>query len=344
VDTGSSDDTPRIVESELAGVEGRLFRRPWVDFGSNRNEALELARDRADYLFQLDADEEVILTGCSWKQRLEQDRYLVRYEGEIETVRPLLFRAACPWRYEGPIHEILVGPGDPSTGLLRDIAIRHHGDGGNADGKAERYRTLLLRAVAQAPRDGRLRFHLANAHARVGDERAAAVEYRRASRCSLSGELEYVARCRRARSLELMGTYRRAAREYHAARRFRPARVEALYRLSALEYRRGRTARALALANAALALPPNPDLVWVDRSVSAYRLPLLHLLCLRDSGQTAAFREACRGLQARSDIPPLLQTLLGEAAAPGTPPAHHPARLEDFLDGGLRSPAPGGSR
>src|SRR5829696_5038481 len=57
VDTGSSDGTQAIVR-ELGGAKpGQLHERPWTSFSHNRNEALELARGKADYTFFIDADE-----------------------------------------------------------------------------------------------------------------------------------------------------------------------------------------------------------------------------------------------------------------------------------------------
>jgi glycosyltransferase involved in cell wall biosynthesis len=43
-DTGSSDGTQDLVRSTLAALPGELVERPWVDFGHNRQEVLELAR------------------------------------------------------------------------------------------------------------------------------------------------------------------------------------------------------------------------------------------------------------------------------------------------------------
>ena len=56
VDTGSTDGTQALIKKSLKKVKGELVERPFVDFGTNRTEALELARGTADWLLELDAD------------------------------------------------------------------------------------------------------------------------------------------------------------------------------------------------------------------------------------------------------------------------------------------------
>src|SRR5437773_8058324 len=58
VDTGSTDGTQQIVRDTMAelGIPGELHEREWIDFGTNKTEMLQLAKGRADYLLQNDAD------------------------------------------------------------------------------------------------------------------------------------------------------------------------------------------------------------------------------------------------------------------------------------------------
>jgi hypothetical protein len=68
VDTGSVDETPRIVEE----YGGRLFHFPWCDdFSAARNESLRHAR--GDWLFWMDSDE-TIPRDCGRKVRSLVDR------------------------------------------------------------------------------------------------------------------------------------------------------------------------------------------------------------------------------------------------------------------------------
>ena len=61
VDTGSTDGTPEFITETLAGIPGELHHRPWRDFGTNRSEALELARGTADFMLIIDADEQLVV-------------------------------------------------------------------------------------------------------------------------------------------------------------------------------------------------------------------------------------------------------------------------------------------
>ncbi len=57
VDTGSTDGTQDLVRRIMAGVPGELAERTWVDFATNRNQALDLARQHGDYALIIDADD-----------------------------------------------------------------------------------------------------------------------------------------------------------------------------------------------------------------------------------------------------------------------------------------------
>ena len=59
VDTGSSDNTIEAIRNfyKPHGIEGEIHERPWVDFGTNRSQALDLCRGKMDYILVIDADD-----------------------------------------------------------------------------------------------------------------------------------------------------------------------------------------------------------------------------------------------------------------------------------------------
>ncbi len=72
VDTGSTDGTQEIIRECMKGLRGQLYERPWRDFAFNRNEALDLAAGKGDYLLLVDADEVMHITSGFRKSSLRK--------------------------------------------------------------------------------------------------------------------------------------------------------------------------------------------------------------------------------------------------------------------------------
>jgi glycosyltransferase involved in cell wall biosynthesis len=105
VDTGSTDGTQELIKELLKDIPGELHERLWVDFATNRNEAIQLAKGTADYLLVVDADD-VVIGGLP--NNLQHDCYSLTVEfGPITFQRPHIFRSDMPFRYVGVIHEYL---------------------------------------------------------------------------------------------------------------------------------------------------------------------------------------------------------------------------------------------
>ncbi|WP_197093848.1 glycosyltransferase [Nonomuraea sp. SBT364] len=142
LDTGSTDDTPRIVERYRDhGV--RLIRTPWTrSFARTRNQAIDAVGE--GWIVFLDADE--WLTERSARNLRPCLMYLSRLEGlrrmafapEIidvdrnvhTTDLPRIFRADSAIRYRGEVHEypvIAEGPGTPVDVIGIDIQVNHDG-------------------------------------------------------------------------------------------------------------------------------------------------------------------------------------------------------------------------
>ena len=54
VDTGSTDGTPALIRSVMAGVDGAVYEEPFVDFATTRNRAFDLSRKDATFQIVLD--------------------------------------------------------------------------------------------------------------------------------------------------------------------------------------------------------------------------------------------------------------------------------------------------
>lgn len=112
VDTGSTDGTQQKIKDFFSqiGIEGKLYERPWVDFGTNRSELLELSRPEGDYSLMIDADEILEFDGNfdpnAFKESLTADLYSVfAIYGGIKYHRPQLTANRLPFYYRGVCHE-----------------------------------------------------------------------------------------------------------------------------------------------------------------------------------------------------------------------------------------------
>lgn len=173
LDTGSTDGTDRIAETEGA----RVAYFSWVDdFAAARNAALDLSE--ADWNIVVDADESLV-AGDALLQTLRTTP--PTFIGRIEQFNPFQLptagtatnqaHAASSWlprilprgvRYEGIIHE------QPVSRLPRqDLAVRLQHDGYLPDqmrAKGERNLRLLESAVATQPDDAYFQYQLGKEH------------------------------------------------------------------------------------------------------------------------------------------------------------------------------------
>ena len=118
VDTGSTDSTMEKIRAVAAkhGKEGVLHERPWVNFGHNRTELLELARqteaEGVAWFFMMDADDIFMCEGPGpSKKPFDQlftsshDAYSLTFKrGSLTYRRPAIFNTK-PWVFKGALHE-----------------------------------------------------------------------------------------------------------------------------------------------------------------------------------------------------------------------------------------------
>jgi glycosyltransferase involved in cell wall biosynthesis len=170
VDTGSKDRTVEIAEDYGA----RIYRHPWEnDFSKHRNQSLSYAT--GDWIFQLDADEELFTEDGPQLQKLIQegsaDYYNCRFydmkkDGSVHGVFNLIrfFRAGMGMGYERKVHNQLQTRGEEAYGNIR---IRHYGydlSPEQMEAKHIRTTTLLREIIKTDPQDAYSLFQLAASH------------------------------------------------------------------------------------------------------------------------------------------------------------------------------------
>lgn len=185
VDTGSSDNTKDLVRMTLAGIPGELHQRDWVDFATNRNQALELAYPHADMILTIDADEEFRgppLLNLLHTFKPEADAYYlpVHYAG-VDYQRVALLNTKTNWRYKGVLHEYLESDTKAFIGTLENpmIYVRHEGARSRDPETYKKDAETLRRALVDEPDNARYQFYYAQSLKDAGDLLGAREAYTR---------------------------------------------------------------------------------------------------------------------------------------------------------------------
>lgn len=279
VDTGSTDATRTIIRDAMRDRPGELIEREWVDFATNRNQALDLARKHGDYALILDADEVLEIAPVVEPDRLTAAGYFVRQclDGtEFEFHSAKLLRLDQPWRWEGVVHEVPMLDPLPTLPVIEGLRVRSYPDGARSRRPAsEKYRDdtrVLEAALAREPDNRRYRFYHAQSLRDSGDIDAALDAYR--LRADLGGWIEEVAYSRF--QVAALLEQRRAQPSdvidaYLAAWECRPTRAEPLCELARYLRLSGRHALAHLYAERAAAMPEPDDRLFVDLSVYRWR-------------------------------------------------------------------------
>lgn len=187
VDTGSTDGTQDLVRAHFADIPGRLVERPWRDFGTNRSEAVALARGNADYILVMDADHVFAAPPGYRFETLDADAYYIthRYAG-VDYGIAVLLADPIAWRYEGVLHEYVTADVPhrivPLTGPWIDVF--HEGARSRDPQTYARDAAVLEAALAREPGNTRYAFYLAQSLKDAGEQRR-----RRARRINCSSRM-----------------------------------------------------------------------------------------------------------------------------------------------------------
>lgn len=313
VDTGSSDGTQALIRDLMADLPGALIERPWVDFATNRNQALDLAAGYADYALIIDADEILeIDAAAAFPARLDAAGYYVRQTlagSEFEYASAKLLRHDAGWRWRGVLHEYPALEPPPAMGRLDGLRVRSFPDGARSRRPLrEKYlddARVLEAALAREPGDARYVFYLAQSLRDAGENAAALDAYRR--RAAMGGWAEEVwyARFQIGALLERLGAAEAEIIDaYLAAWDARPTRAEPLCDLARFLRLRGRYASAYVHARAAAQLAEPADLLFVDLSAYRWRAPDEQAVAAFYLDRRGECAELCRRLLDGPWLPP----------------------------------------
>lgn len=307
VDTGSDDGTPEVARELLGHLPGQVVSRPWVNFGHNRTELVEMCRvvDEATHLLLVDADQ-VVETTPDFRQvlgRSPNDQHLVMVRSGNHGFRmPYLVRRGPRWVYRGPTHEYLDCLDPVTTAPFDDLVVIHHSDGGTRPEKYDRDLGLLLDHLADHPDDARNTFYLAQTYWFMGRHADALAAYRR--RVDLGGfdEERYYSLLRIGDLHVIAGDIAEALWAWQQAVGVRPGRAEAYHRLGrTLNHQRQWWAARVWLEHAA-SLPPSDDILFVEHWVENWGVAFELALANWWTGERQAADAVFADLAERPDV------------------------------------------
>ncbi len=326
VDTGSTDDTPARVRAALDGIPGTLARRPWRNFGHNRNEALELARGCADYLLFIDADETLSVASGTQRPRLDSSAYSLeaRY-GSMRYDRVGLVSTALPWRWQGVVHEFLDAGQPVAQPRLPGWAIEVRSEGARSrdPDKYLKDAALLEAALRDDPNDPRHVFYLAQSYRDAGRLEEALAQYER--RVTLGGweEEAWYAGWQCAVLMERLGyAHGQIVAAYLSTWERRPSRAEPLVELARYFRQREEWHNAELFAGKAAAISMPVDRLFVDVATYTWRARDELALTAFYTGRVSEARQLWQALLDGGELPPgerlRIVANLGFAAKPRT--------------------------
>ncbi len=130
LDTGSRDDTIRRAKDALATRDHRVIQSDWKGFASSRNEALSVARQLADYVVFLDADDVFFGDAARARAQLPKAAHWVchSYHFWIRNFVQFAIRSDEPLQWVGERHEFLQSSDDSypvAPRLMKSISTRY---------------------------------------------------------------------------------------------------------------------------------------------------------------------------------------------------------------------------
>ncbi|MCC6127670.1 MAG: glycosyltransferase [Chlamydiae bacterium] len=309
VDTGSTDDTKTLILEELKNIPGELHERPWVDFEHNRNEALELAIDKASYLLFIDADEQWIFSQDFDKQSLSHNFYVVKNRDlNVDLYRVLLVNTQIPWRWKGVLHEEICStqpvqgailPGITNYGFIRD---------GYRASDPERYlkdAEILEKALLNEPDNARYVFFLAQSYATAGKYQEALKNYdKRTKMGGFEPEIFWSYFSIGCLRQDLKMDPKLVVESYCHAHLLDPMRAEPLHHLAAFYQDQNNQFLAYLITQYALTLPPPTSLSYILRDVYDHLLLSRFAVAAHHLGKLEEAKESYERLLANPDIPP----------------------------------------
>lgn len=287
VDTGSDDDTQRVILDYLSEVNlpGTVISRPWRNFADNRSEGLALLReiDWIDYGFTIDADEFLVphpdFDLAVFKQSLSKALYgVVIRQNDTNFTRTLLFSNRKPIAFRGVLHEYIERTPELDHAMVEGFHVRTTPEGARSRNPAKYDDdAALLEAALATETDPSLRtrytFFLAQSYRSAEKFERAIEAYLKRAEMGSPTEMVFLSLYRAGQIAEQLGQPpERSLELYLRAHDVAPKRAEALCGAARASRLAGRYDDAYAYAKQGLDLAAPPPGAVTDTSVYAWRM------------------------------------------------------------------------
>ncbi|MBI1840228.1 MAG: glycosyltransferase [Verrucomicrobia bacterium] len=283
-DTGSDDATKDIIRERLKDIPGELHDVPWVNFGHNRSDSLARARGKGTHLLMLNADETIHIHS-DFPPEIPYDGCLLRYTGKLDYSLPLLLRSDVLWHFVGVTHEYLSCSEPATYGRLECCSITHHFDGGMRGDKFGRDIRLLTQALKEDPENRRSMFYLAQSYRDIGMGFQALQWYERRAAVADGSEEAWYSQYQAAKiRQESAQSWAGVLDAYLKAYQMRPGRLEPLWHVARHYRMTGQFMLGWMFARMWQEIPYPGDILFIEREVYSWQLPLELALCCEALG------------------------------------------------------------
>ena len=304
VDTGSRDNTIQVINETMGelGIPGELHERPWVNFEVNRTESLELAKNKCDFRWIIDADDTFVLEDPKinpfYVLDKEFDSYHISYKlHSLKYFRAQIVRSDEDWVYKGVLHEYLhlEKPNQKSgqvPGCRVDADISPLKRASSVEEKYAKDAIILEEALEKEPDNTRYMFYLAQSYRDSNQPEKSLEAYQK--RVEAGGWPEEVYY-----SMYMIGRLKETLRypigevieAYSKAWEFRPERLEAAFHAMRKLREEKRWILALAYGEAALQRTGTADILFVEPEIWQWRILDEFSICAFYAGKVESARD-----------------------------------------------------
>lgn len=280
VDTGSSDKTQDVIKKFMKKnhVDGELYERPWKNFSHNRNEALELAKEKCDYVFFIDADEYLEYNEKFVLPCLEKDYYYIPVSHSGSTYGKLqLAKSSMNWKWIGVLHEYLSCTDAHTNEIIKGIKTIYTTEGARSKDPLKYMKDvqILEDALEKEPSNKRYVFYLAQSYRDALLYEKALETYKK--RVSMNGwdQEVYYSLLQIAAMKELLNfPGEEVIGSYFEAFSFRPKRAEPLYYIASYLRKRGKFEQGYKIAVVASEISKPDDILFLEDWIYRYGIDL----------------------------------------------------------------------